>query len=210
MTKIMKNNFVILDEGNKFLFPSLICLVISILFGHLLFVLVFLCIITLVYFLYRNPHRESIRREGEILSICDGTIQSIDYVDNLIKISTNVKIYDIHILRSPLDGLMKIKKNSSGAYLNPNTYNALKLNGVFEFEIGSINIGLQSGINHKKVNTLNGTLLTKGDVIGIFFGGIVDIEIKNNNNFKLNVSIGDKIQAGQTVIAFNKQENNNE
>jgi len=153
-------------------------------------------------FIYRDPSRAIKREESEILSICDGRVDAIDTKENNIDIYFSVNMCNTHTLRSPIDGNIKVTNQVHGLNLNPNSYKASKLNSSLDINIDSLNINFLSGLCNNSLEITTGKVV-KGDTIGTFLDGIIKMTL-NKNDIKLNINIGDKVKAGQTVIAFKK------
>ena len=200
----MSNNFIIAKEGFKsIILTFLISIVFSLFISDFLGNLGFLFTLMLL-FIYKNPERDTKRDDSEILSIADGRIDTIDFHDKKTDIYINVSICNTHILRAPSDGSFKITKQINGLNLNPNSYKAQNLNSSVTLKFNKFKINLLSGICGSKIYIDNCEHKIKGDRIGLFLNGIIKITLKNTDNIKLNVKIGDKVRAGETVIAFIK------
>jgi phosphatidylserine decarboxylase len=200
----MTNNSFIISNGTK---P------IALVFAASVFAYVFVCetlghvlllITLLLMYIYRNPERDIKRNDSEILSICDGTVNTIDVFENHTDIYINVSILDTHILRAPMDGDIKIVSKRFGLNLNPNSFLATKLNESLRLRFENLDIEFLSGFFNSKIHIDSQHNLIKGDKFGSFLNGIIKLRFEHNENIKLNVKIGDKLQAGKTIIAFNK------
>jgi phosphatidylserine decarboxylase len=198
----IQNNFIILSEGIKptvisFLIAVFVNIFISNILGYLLFFLTLF-----VAYIYRNTYRKIKRIDKEIISIVDGTINAIDINKKITKVYISVSILDSHTLRAPIDGQIICHNQTNGLNLNPNSFNALKLNSFIDLSINNIDINFLSGLYGNNLEIYNSNVI-KGDHIGLFLNGIVTMSFKSKD-IKLNINIGDKIKSGQTVIAFNK------
>ncbi|MBT3280729.1 MAG: hypothetical protein HOF69_06890 [Campylobacteraceae bacterium] len=197
------NNFIILSQGIKPIVISFILAVLTSSFisdtlGNLLLV-----VTLFIMFIFRNTKRE-IKRDGtEILSIIDGTVDAIDKSIETTKVYINVSILDSHILRAPIDAQMISQNHINGLNLNPNSFKATKLNESLDLNFDNINVNLLSGICNNKLD-IHSSNVVKGDEIGLFLNGVVTLTFKNKD-IKLNINLGDKVKAGQTVIAFKNQ-----
>ncbi len=152
--------------------------------------------------IYRDPSRTIKREDTEILSICDGRVDTIDNHDNKIDIYFKVDMCNTHILRAPIDGKINIINQVHGLNLNPNSYKASILNSSIDLELANLKINFLSGLCNNTIDIASGDVV-KGDKIGMFLDGVIKITL-DKNDIKLNINIGNKVKAGQTVIAFKK------
>jgi len=199
----MIKNSIILKEGIKPIFISLFITIICAIFISSSLATILAIITIFIAFMYRDKNIDLKRNDSEILSICDGTINTIDYNKTQTILYINVTPFNNHILISPIDANLKILKYKNGLNLNPNSFKANKLNEQLVIAMNDIEIEFLSGVCNNKINIQEKEFI-KGDKLGVFLNGIIKITF-NSNNIKLNVNIGDKIQSGQTVIAFTTQ-----
>lgn len=200
----MTNNSFILSSGFK---PIIISFIIA-LFSYILISETLgniVLIITLVIaYVFRNPERDIMRNDSEILSITDGRVDTIDIKDNTTDIYIDVSILDTHVLRAPFDGNMEVINAKHGLNLNPNSFKATLFNESLDLQFDDLKVNLLSGLCNTKPEIHSASNLSKGDNIGTFINGVIKITFTNNEKIKLNIEIGDKVKAGQTIIAFKK------
>ena len=150
----------------------------------------------------RNPDRMPDAKEG-MLSPSDGIVLSID--NNIVKIFLN--LFDVHVQRSPLNGVVKSVTEYEGdtGFCNAkdgcpefNTF----ISNILETEYGNIKIIQKAGgIFSKPISFLEvGQNIKRGEVIGkITFGSGCSTTIPNN--FNIITKVGDRVHTGQTIIA---------
>jgi len=115
-----------------------------------------------------------------------------------------LSVLNVHIQRSPISGDIKYIQEQKGKYLpanhtdasNKNTQNLIGIEGKSKILVRQI-----AGIIARKCDLwikLN-QKINQGEKIGIIhFGSQVDIYVPQNT--KVNVSIGDKVKGGITVL----------
>ncbi len=192
------SNFRILDEGYKpIVITFIIALVIKIFISDFLGNIgIFLSLF--MVFVYRDITRDIFISEDAILSPVDGTITAIDYINAKQIIYCDVNLCDTHILRAPVAGKIKIKTFFNGLNLSASSYKAKQLNQRAVIKFNNLKVRLLGGVCNNKILIDDKNELNQGERFGLFFNGLVAMEIKND--LKLSVKIGDNIKAGQTII----------
>ena len=164
-----------------------------------------------IYF-FRDPLRKIPFDTSAILSPADGRVVSINTVnDNDIGESSQVisiflSIFDVHAFRYPYDGKIKSVNNKNGSFIAAFNHNASEVNeqivtviksNSFTFKIKQI-AGLVARriLCYAKPNEV----VQKGDRMGfIRFGSRADIVV--SSEIKICVNVGEKVKAGESVIA---------
>ena len=150
----------------------------------------------------RNPDRIADGDKG-MLSPSDGIVISVD--ENIVKIFLN--LFDVHIRRSPLDGIVKsvIEYEGYTGFCYPETgcpeFNTF-ISTIIETEYEDIEIIQKAGgIFSRPISFLQvGQKINRGEVIGkITFGSGCSTTIPND--FNIIVKKGRRVYAGQTIIA---------
>jgi phosphatidylserine decarboxylase len=192
------NNFSILEEGYKhiiltFLLSLVIKFFVSDILGNIGIILGLFLI-----FIYRNPHRDIFGDEQSVLSLVDGKVKAIDYINGKYLIYCDIDLCDTHILRAPVTGKMKIKSFNNGLNLRTDSYKAKQLNESMVIKFSNLKVRLLSGVCNIDILIDDKQVLEQGERLGLFFSGMAIIEMKKDIN--LSIKIGDKLKAGQTVI----------
>jgi phosphatidylserine decarboxylase len=209
----MKKTEIILKDGYPFIIISGILFLISLLFRFsLLWQILFFVIFAFFVYFFRNPERIP-EEEGEnvIISPADGEIIEIVETkapilnEEMIKISIRLSIFDVHVQRSPIDGVMNAREYIHGMFLNISSEKASKLNEQ--------NRVLFEGKNNVVVNQIAGFLTRRivmfrdlgkiklAERYGmIMFGSQVDLYLPKNTTIK--VTEFQKVKAGESLIGY--------
>lgn len=170
--------------------------------------------IAFTLFFFRNPPREiNIQPQG-IISPADGTIVIIKKIfedeyfkDDRIQVSIFMSPLNVHVNRSPIDGVLKYYKYYEGKYFIASLEKSSEMNehntSVVERADGvEIMFRQIAGFVARRIayfKNINETL-KQGEIVGLIrFGSRVDLFLPMNT--ELAVKVGDKTVAGQTLIA---------
>ena len=150
-------------------------------------------------FFFRDPDKEI---GNGIVSPADGKILSIRESNSKI-ISIFMNIYDVHVNRAPLDGIIKEMKYIEGRHFPAFTKSSEKnerLITIMDTEIGLIKIVQVAGSIARRIVPYikEGQSVKKGDKIGIIrFGSRVDLYLPKE--IKLKIKAGEKLKAGESI-----------
>jgi phosphatidylserine decarboxylase len=201
----------ILESG--YLFPSTILfLILSIYYKLvLLTIIIFIFLIFLFYF-FRDIDYQITTNNNQINSPCEGTVLNINKTDDLIHLAVFLSPFNIHIQYTPCSG--KIIKQ----VYKPGEFNMAHL-----FEKSNYNERMETTIKNKifgdvKIYQIAGLLARsivsfykKDDELNqsvpfglIRLGSRVDIIVKNNPKYKVQIKSGDKIKIGQPLVTINQ------
>ena len=194
----MKNSGIILTQGYKYIIAIFIVAIITSLLDLEIISTILYIITIFALFIFRNPNRVIFKNENAILSPIDCTVSAIDIVDGDKVIYCKVSPCDTHIVRSPSDTVIEIKNKRNGLNLNPNSFKANILNEQMTFVFTNMKLKLISGICNPRIEYTEDTNALQGEQIAIFIDGLAVITI--DNNIELDVNIGDKLTAGQSVL----------
>ena len=197
----MNNNTIIIaKQGFR---PIIISFILAIIFHFILdfsFIGSLFYILTLILLIvYRNPERSSYTHENEILAPIDGKVVGIDDIDGKKNIYIDVSLCNTHLLRAPISSDFELKKFRHGQNLKHFTYKANKLNEKALLSFGEIKVELLSGLCNPKIDLSNDHKVIKGERIGLFIQGYVKVILDSDKETFVN--IGDKVYAGETIIA---------
>jgi phosphatidylserine decarboxylase len=168
-------------------------------------------------YFFRDPERVTPIRQGLVISPADGRISAIEAVvpppeldlprDPAIRISVFMNVFDVHVNRAPMDGLIRRVAYVPGAFLNAeldkasldNERQALTLEIADGKLIGVVQIaGLIARRIVKFVN--DGERLSAGQRFGLIrFGSRVDVYLPAGATAL--VCVGQRAIAGETVLA---------
>ncbi|MCC6917530.1 phosphatidylserine decarboxylase [Nitrosomonas sp.] len=162
---------------------------------------------------FRDPSRVIPDLAGAVLAPADGRIVAVDQVRDpflsreALKISVFMNIFNVHSNRSPVDGEIRNKWYFPGSFLNAslpkasleNERNALWIRADGGQDVICVQI---AGLVAKRIvcHARSGEHLARGQRFGfIRFGSRVDVYLPLGT--KVNVRIGDKVRATETVLA---------
>ncbi len=162
----------------------------------------FLNLFFLVFF--RDPERTPEGDEDDAVSPADGRV--ISKKDRTIGIFMN--IHNVHVNRAPLSGTVMEIDYKPGGYIpasnkdsEVNERNHVKINT----EYGNIELTQIAGVLIRRIVSYisEGNFVKRGERIGMIrFGSRVDVIIPEV--YEYTVGIGDKVRAGETIIAKRK------
>jgi len=194
----MKKNKLILKEGYKYIAVTfLIAIFLELFISDCLGTIAILIGLLLLY-IYRGSNRHIFSNTQSVLSPIDSTVIAVDKAHGKIKIHCQVGLLDNHILRAPIDALMKVKKFKHGLNLNPNSYKASLYNEQVVLKFDDVKLKLISGLCNPKMKRIQEEKVQQGEKISVFIDGLVIITIDEKSD--LLVNIGDKLTAGQTIL----------
>lgn len=169
-----------------------------------LFVLgLFLSIFFIVFF--RDPERKPKGDENDAVSPADGRVISI----NDRKLCIFMNIHNVHVNRAPLGGTVMEIDYKPGGYIpafNKDSDVNERNHVVINTECGNLELTQIAGVLTRRIVSYisEGSLVKRGERIGMIrFGSRVDIMIPEAYVYSVNV--GDKVKAGETIIARQKE-----
>ena len=183
------------------------------LFFHIPYALpVFMVFVIAHLLFFRDPARQTPRAHG-LLAPADGTVVKIDEImedrflhEPAIRIRIFLSVFDVHVTRSPLAGIVKYQQYVKGKFLN-----ALRKDA---FDHNESNwIGIENRARRVLVRQLTGAIARRiysdvkiGQVMGrgeklgmICYGSGVEICIPKKL-FRAEVRIGQHVAAGDTIL----------
>jgi len=160
---------------------------------------------------FRDPERDVPQEEGAVVSPGDGKVTDISPVTladrKLTRISIFLSVFDVHVNRSPIAGVVREVRYQRGQFRNAmskvsaeqNEQNIVTLEGddgqkvVFKQIAGLL---ARRVVFHPKV----GDRLERGQRVGLIkFGSRVDLLV--DASARVSVNVGDHVQGGATVLA---------
>ncbi|MFH1784162.1 MAG: phosphatidylserine decarboxylase family protein [bacterium] len=177
---------------------------------YLLSGLSFLLMIFMMFF-FRDPERVLPQEDNVVVSPADGKVMAVEKTKHeFINAETNVvKIFmspfNMHVQRSPVDGVVKFVKYTPGKFLPAYKQEAdiENENNQIAIESPSLRVVVQqiAGILARRIVCWckEGDNLKQGQRLGLIkFSSQVDLYVPSNVLLKVNV--GDRVKAGVTVI----------
>lgn len=200
-------------EGAPFFIVSFLLSFLFFLRDTLLLSILFLLLSFFFLFFFRNPERETIEGEIDILvSPADGRVIDVgvrkeeDLLGEEMRvISIFMSLFDVHVNRSPCDGLVKrIERKKGGFRLafkkgsDDNTRNVVLIDKAGDLVVVKQIAGFLARriFCYWKV----GDTVKRGEPLGIIaFGSRVDLYVRKE--YHVLVREGQKVRAGVTAIA---------
>lgn len=166
-----------------------------------------------VAYFFRDPERTGDRGEKLVISPADGRISHIVEVDEpnfvhgkAIRISVFMNVFNVHVNRYPVSGVVQYTHYNPGKFLNAATEKS-------SLENEQMSVGIQSGPYKILVRQIAGLIArrivtyskmgdpaTQGERFGLIrFGSRVDVFVPVGSTIR--VKIGDTPAAGTTVLA---------
>jgi phosphatidylserine decarboxylase len=160
---------------------------------------------------FRDPEREIPDAAGAIVSPADGKVTDVSVLaaggEKRTRISIFLSVFDVHVNRSPIAGVVREVRYQRGRFLNAmnavsaehNEQNIVTLEGSGQVVIFKQIAGLLARriVFYPKV----GDLLQRGQRVGLIkFGSRVDVLFAADT--RLQVKVGDRVRGGSTVIAY--------
>lgn len=177
----------------------------------LFFLFGFLFILTVLFF--RDPDRKIRAAPNDVLSPADGRIIGIEAMNKApyllgacTKISIFLSLGDVHVNRSPIEGRIGFLKYSPGKFHaaftdKSSVFNESNWIGITAPQFTILMRQIAGAVARRIVCTCKeGQAIRQGERIGLIqFGSGAEVYVPQP--FGLRVSIGQKVKAGQTVLA---------
>ena len=201
-------------EGYPFISFSVFITIISAILGYPVLTLVLLVVTTFILMFFRDPERIIPEGDDNILSPADGKIIVSELVkdirfseDELLKISIFMNIFNVHVNRTPVSGIVGRVVHVPGAFVAAdneqahlkNEYCAVTVTDRNNREITFVQIaGL---IARRIVCWLEpADTVIQGRRYGLIrFGSRVDIYLPKES--RVMIRPGQKVTAGETILA---------
>src|SRR5882724_7872242 len=160
---------------------------------------------------FRDPERVIPQESGAVVSPGDGKVTDISPVTvggrQQTRISIFLSVFNVHVNRSPITGIIRDVRYQRGKYLNAMNQTSAELNEqnivtvegdghtvVFKQIAGLLTRRI---VFHPKI----GDRLERGQRVGLIkFGSRVDVVL--DASARVNVKIGDHVKGGATVLAY--------
>ncbi len=154
---------------------------------------------------FRDPERTPKGNEDDAVSPADGKV--ISRKDRMIGIFMN--IHNVHVNRAPLAGTVMKINYRPGGYIPASSKDSdvnERNHVIINTECGNIELTQIAGVLTRRIVSFisEGSVVKRGERIGMIrFGSRVDVIIPEVYEFT--VDIGEKVKAGETVIALRKE-----
>jgi len=165
-----------------------------------------------IIFFFRDPDRVTPEGEGLVISAADGKVVLINEVsfpelsdEKLIQVSVFLSIFDVHVNRVPISGIVNEINYYPGKFLAAWNDKASLENEqtLISIDTGNKKIYFKqiAGLIARRIvwKLETGQSVSAGERFGIIrFGSRVDILLPLNSEIR--VKVGDKVRGGETVI----------
>ena len=160
---------------------------------------------------FRDPERIIPNLPGALVSPADGKVTHVGQVlqDGLpcLRISIFLSVFDVHVNRSPIPGVIRQTRYQGGKFLNAmaaesaeqNEQNVVTVEGEGKTVVFKQIAGLLARriVFTKKI----GDPVQRGERVGMIkFGSRTDVLMEPSANVQ--VKVGDHVKGGSTVLAF--------
>lgn len=197
-------------EGIKFVVTALAGAILLLLLRMPIFSPVFAALLFILAgyfaFFFRDPVRQVTAALDEIVSPVDGRILDIDRADGRQRLIVFLSIFDVHIVRLPLAGVLTRLDYFKGQFLPAYREKASELNERVTLEVNHprspYTLRLIAGIAARRIKMWvnEGAELQTGQKIGIMmFGSRAEIILPPGIQFQ--VKKNEKLTGGVTLIA---------
>jgi phosphatidylserine decarboxylase len=160
---------------------------------------------------FRDPERAITSEPGAVVSPADGKVTDVSGVTvegkPLKRISIFLNVFDVHVNRSPISGVIRGVKYQEGKFLNAmdpqcadcNEQNTVTVEGEGHTIIFKQIAGL---LARRIVFTKNiGEKVERGERVGVIkFGSRTDVLMEPSA--KIQVKVGDCVKGGASILAF--------
>src|SRR5580693_198982 len=159
---------------------------------------------------FRDPERVVPHAAGAVVSPGDGKVTEASIVtvagESLVRVSIFLSVFDVHVNRSPIAGVVREVRYQRGKFLNAmnqasaeqNEQNIVRVEGDGQVVVFKQIAGLLARriVFHPKV----GDRLERGQRVGLIkFGSRVDVLL--DRTAALQVKVGDRVKGGASVLA---------
>jgi phosphatidylserine decarboxylase len=160
---------------------------------------------------FRDPERTSPDSPGAIVSPADGKVTDVSWLtvagEKKTRISIFLNVFDVHVNRSPIAGIVREVRYQRGKFLNAmdeasaeeNEQNIVRVEGDGQTVTFKQIAGLLARriVFHPKV----GDRLERGQRVGLIkFGSRTDVLL--DSTASLQVKVGDRVRGGASILAY--------
>jgi len=160
---------------------------------------------------FRDPDRHIPQTPGAVVSPADGKVTDVSVVTSgkvsWNRISIFLNVFNVHVNRSPIAGVIRDVRYQRGKFLNAMAANSAEENEqnivTVEGEGQTIIFKQIAGLIARRIIFTRkvGDTVARGERIGLIkFGSRVDVLLDRNAN--LQVKVGDQVMGGASVLAM--------
>ena len=166
-----------------------------------------------VFFLqfFRDPERQIPAQPGAVVSPGDGKVTDVSVVNadgvSRSRISIFLSVFDVHVNRSPITGVIRDVRYQRGKFVNAMAANSAEENEqnvvTVEGEGRTVIFKQIAGLIARRIifNFKVGDRVARGQRVGLIkFGSRVDVLF--DRDAAIQVKLGDRVKGGSTVLAL--------
>ncbi len=209
--------FPIARPGIPFILAAALTTLVLAIAGFAFLMLISLALTLFICFFFRDPDRVVQDHAGAISSPADGKIVFAERIEDnpyiqgpCIKISIFMSVFNVHVNRIPLDGVVSEIRYFPGKFVNAsfdkasvhNERNAVIIDSDKGFKYATVQI---AGLIARRIicGIQAGDHVQRGGRFGLIcFGSRLDVYLPVD--MEIAVKLGDKVQAGTTIIGYHK------
>ena len=208
----MKNNlFPLAQSGVKYVSISAAVFVLCFLFDLDLLTFIAFLVTFALGFAFRNPERELPPFEqGSVVAPVDGVVTSIESIEDekfAYKVKIDTTCLDVGVLRVPMASKLQSLQHFHGARLSNEIqlHQEINENATLVFEDSNANLvkiqhRLKQSFAPIFIDIIEAQELRQGSRYGVQVNGTTTIFLPKN--FRVNVSVGNQLQASQTLLGY--------
>lgn len=166
---------------------------------------------TFFLWFFRDPERTIPAFPGAVVSPADGKVTEVSPVTvagvRRIRISIFLNVFDVHINRSPVSGVIQDVRYQKGKFLNAMSETSAELNEqnvvTIEGDGEPVVFKQIAGLLARRIVFTKqvGDRLTRGERVGMIkFGSRTDLLL--DSSASLQIKVGDRVKGGSTVLAI--------
>jgi phosphatidylserine decarboxylase len=159
---------------------------------------------------FRDPNRTIPQGPGQVVSPGDGVVTDAEWIETVsgsrLRLSIFLNIFDVHVNRSPVGGVVKVCEYRRGQFLNAMNPESVLHNEqtLITIDAGGYEVSFKqiAGLLARRIvcNLKPGDRVERGQRMGLIkFGSRVDVLIPAEANLK--VKTGSRVKGGSTVLA---------
>jgi len=160
---------------------------------------------------FRDPERVIPQDAGAVVSPGDGKVTDVSSLTvgnrQQTRISIFLSVFNVHVNRSPITGIIRDVRYQCGKYLNAMNKTSAELNEqnivTVEGDGHTIVFKQIAGLLARRIVFYPkvGDRLERGQRVGLIkFGSRVDVVL--DSSARANVKVGDRVKGGTSVLAF--------
>ena len=160
---------------------------------------------------FRDPERIIPATSGAIVSPADGKVTEVAHAmfegRKVTRISIFLNVFNVHVNRSPIAGVINEVRHQKGKYLNAMNPASADENehtiAVVEGEGQTVVVKLIAGLLARRIvfQKKVGDQLVRGERVGLIkFGSRVDVFLEPGADIQ--IKIGDHVKGGASVLAY--------